>query len=458
MQKVENTVDSRPCIYFITTYKARDFEGNALVGYLLEKQYGFRVEYMTQYYFEQKIIAHKPVAVILDHLAWNHKIAFLKFLRALNIAVILYPTEGYYEDMAYMEQILGKRFIPSPLLDQYLLWGTDMRDYLFAHPNYKAEQDKMTVTGHARFDYLLNPKLRHVAGLENLRSEFDVPEQATVVTYMSTFSYQGYDFDDFNARYGKNANFTLGEVRAIYEDQQKLFKNHVTLIKQVAEQLGDSVFLFFKTHPAEKYIDNYAPYFGHLKNVAVIKDRDVKPFLFYSDYIIQRNCTTATETWMFGKQTIQLVDDQYMDPSWAEHETFSQFAKNAAEVVGIIQGRQTHPLSASDLTRFLMRKFGPSDGLAHERVAAAIAKTLEGRDFDATRKSIDDFKQKFERRPAARLRRLLRLPVEVPLKPKYFLSYLTKRIQKQVTSAPQAERDISTEEVLQQYEKIKLYL
>lgn len=451
---MRTTIDNRPCIYFITTYKARDFEGNALVGLLLEQRYGFRVEYMTQYYFEQKIIAHKPVAVILDHLAWNHKIAFLKFLRSLNIAVILYPTEGYYEDMAYMEQILGKRFIPSPLLDQYLLWGTDMRDFLFSHPNYKAEQDKMTITGHARFDYLLNPKLRHLAGKENIRQEYAVPEQATLVTYMSTFSYQGYDFDDFNARYGKNANFTLAEVRAIFDDQQKLFKNHVALVKQVAEQMGDSVFIFFKTHPAEKYIENYAPHFGHLKNVVVIKDRDVKPFLFYSDYIIQRNCTTATETWMFGKQTIQLVDDDYMDPSWAEHDTFSQFAKSASAVVAILQEGRKRTYSTDAIESFLMRKFGPADGRAHERVAAAIAKTLDGRDFETTWAAIERYAQQFEHRPAARLRKLFRIPVEVPLKPKYLWSYLTKRIKKQGASAPQTERDITVEEVREQYRRI----
>jgi surface carbohydrate biosynthesis protein len=382
----------------------------------------------------------------------------LKFLRALNIAVILYPTEGYYEDMVYMEQILGKRFVKSPLLDQYLLWGTDMQQFLTGHPNYKAEVDKMTVTGHARFDYLLHPKLRELSGADNLREEFRIPAKAKVLTYMSTFSYQGYDFEDFNRRYGKSANFTEAEVRAIYNDQQQLFANHVTLIKQVAEKLGSEVFIFFKTHPAEKYIENYEPHFKGLHNLVVIKDRDVKPFLYYSDYIIQRNCTTATETWMFGKQTIQLVDATYMDPSWAEHDTFSQFAKTADEVVEIVREGRVRAYSAADLAVFLKRKFGPADGKAHVRVAAAIAKTLANADFEKTKAAIRAFEVAFNNRPAARFRKLLRLPAELPLRPKYFVSYLTQRFKKQGNVAPKTERDITAQEVLEQYEKIKLFL
>ena len=56
-------------VLFITTYKARDFEGNALVGYYLYKNYAVESQFIHGYSVKQEIEKLKPAVLIMDHLA-----------------------------------------------------------------------------------------------------------------------------------------------------------------------------------------------------------------------------------------------------------------------------------------------------------------------------------------------------------------------------------------------------
>lgn len=411
-------------IYCITPYVARDFEGNALLGHYIKSKYNIDVIFLTQYNWEKKIIKYKPVAVIIDHLAWNHKIDFLHKLQELKIRVYIYPTEGYYQDMGYIEHVLGNRFIANPKLDLYLLWGNDMADRLKLNDDLKDERLKMHITGHVRFDYLLNPKLHPLALKDNLRKEFNIPSNVRVVTYMSTTSYQGYPFKRFMKRYGKNANFNLDEITLIHQDNQIRWNNHIAIIQELARSLKDDVFIFWKAHPAEEYLSNYEKAFSGLSNVKLITQRDVKPFLHFSDYILQYNCTTATEAWMLGKQTIQIADAQYLDKQYLEHDKFSITVSNANELINVIKNGEKKRYKKEELNFFLTRKYGYLDGLAHKRAGDTIAADIAAVNHEQIFQAIEQYALLFNNRPAARLKRIFHIPEDIPLKPAHFLRFI----------------------------------
>ena len=147
-------------LLFITTYKARDFEGNGLIGYYLKKNYNIEVVYTSGYKILDKIITHKPVGIVFDHLTWNHKVKLLNDCKALGLKTIYYPTEGYYPDMTSFDYGVGLKFTDNPKMTKYLLWGSDMMDRIKCLDVFANQLDSFVITGAARFDYYLNEDLK----------------------------------------------------------------------------------------------------------------------------------------------------------------------------------------------------------------------------------------------------------------------------------------------------------
>ncbi|MEP6616501.1 MAG: surface carbohydrate biosynthesis protein [Ginsengibacter sp.] len=446
-------------ILFITTYKARDFEGNGLIGYYLKKNYGIDVIYSSGYKILNKIVLHKPVAIVFDHLTWNHKVELLKNCKALGLKTIYYPTEGYYPDMTAFDYGIGLRFIDNPRMTKYLLWGSDMMGRVKCLPVFANDLESFVITGSARFDYYLNEHLKKlvVPKIEFLQKH-GVEGNPAIITYMSTSPYQGYTFEDFRSRYKKNAGYAEDEIIMHYDDQQKLFVNHVNIIRKLAIELGPQYYFFYKTHPAETYFDNYKKYFGDLPNVQLIINEDVKPFIFHSDLVLQRNCTTAVESWMMGKKVIQIEDDKYVAETYNEHKTNSVICKNYDEVKLEVEAVRTST-GKRDVSNdpFLLGKFGYLDGMSHERVGNEIGKIItsmtESEEKDILIK-IQQYKSSQDKLPQNRVKDLLGISRTRTLHPVSIMRVIKQKINPPKKNK-KGEVDVQVQAVSELYDKLE---
>ena len=136
------------------------------------------------------------------------------------------------------------------------------------------------------------------------------------------------------------------------------------------------MYLLYRTHPSEAFIDRYDSIFKDIKNIIIISGGSVLPFIFHSDLILQRNCTTALESWLAGKSTVQLEDDDYFGvPSAPEHNEFSHTIRNIDELDHLIRSK-SYKTKTAGLKLFLENNFHLIDGKAHIRISEEIQKCL----------------------------------------------------------------------------------
>ena len=79
-------------VVFITTYKARDFQGNGLVGHYLKKHSNIDSFFVLGYGVKKAILSIKPAVLLMDHLVWDHKQELAIFASSLWVTVVLFFT------------------------------------------------------------------------------------------------------------------------------------------------------------------------------------------------------------------------------------------------------------------------------------------------------------------------------------------------------------------------------
>ena len=441
-------------IIFITTYKARDFHGNALVGFYLKSKFNIDSFFIHGYGVEKEILRIKPSVLVVDHLVWDHKKKLTKWASSIGIRVVLLFTEGYYKDITSFDKIFGHPNASELGISAYYVWNEKMIKRVKELYYDQEYIDLFKITGNPRFDFLMNNKLKKIGlSKENFYAKYNLEKFNSIITYMSTTPYQGYDFEKFHFRYKNKAKYTEEIIRSIYDDNQKQFKNHVTIIRDLA-LANPTTFFFYKTHPSEAYIYNYDEFFNDVSNVLLIINESVKPFLQFSDLVLQRNCTTALESWLLGKPVVQLDDADYNNATYEEHYKYSYILKSFEEVNSFIKETKYANWDNKDVNIFLKEIFGALDGLAHERVALEIYKTIENwneEDQSNLEKKLSQFKSEDDKRLPNKIKDLLGLKRTFSLRPHVYLRRILSS--KEIKNSDN-EVNIAEEEVNEFYKKL----
>lgn len=445
-------------VLFITTYKARDFHGNALVGYYLKSKFNIDSFFIHGYGVEKEVLRIKPSVLVMDHLVWDHKKKLAKWASSIGVRVVLLFTEGYYKDITSFDKIFGHPNASELGVTAYCVWNERMIKRV-KDLNYNQNFiDKFIITGNPRFDFLTNTSLHNFGISKNdFYLKYNLNKYSKVITYMSTTPYQGYTFEKFHYRYKNKAKYSDEKIKSFYEDNQKQFINHTNIIRSVA-LANPSICFFYKTHPSEAYIANYDKIFNNITNVKLIVNEDVKPFLQHSDLLMQRNCTTALESWLIGKPVIQLDDYSYNSQTYEEHKRYSYIVKNFEELNLFLNDMNYSKWDVKDVNVFLKDVFGELDGLAHQRVAVLIQQIVN--DWDKNNqleleKNLIKYKFDDDNRLPNKIKDLLGLKRSFSLRPKVYMKRFFSNKEKKNS---ENEVNITDEEVLEFYKKISCFI
>jgi hypothetical protein len=221
---------------------------------------------------------------------------------------------------------------------------------------------------------------------------------------------------------------------------------------------GPGYYFFYKTHPAETYLNNYDQYFGDLPNVKLIFNADVKPFILHSDLILQRNCTTAVESWMAGKKVIQINDDKYLSGSYDEHQANSIICNTYEEVKQQLESLQLNE-PGRDIRQdpFLLRKFGFLDGRSHVRVGTAmgdVVASVPTNEMTEIFKNIDNYKLQQDRLFQNRVKDFFKIPRNKTLRPSSLIRVIKDKINPP-KKYRNSEVDVLVPEVNELYNKLQ---
>jgi surface carbohydrate biosynthesis protein len=196
-------------------------------------------------------------------------------------------------DRASFEKYVAWRLDASVLSsDDYVCtWGDAQRDF---YRTKHVAPDKVRTTGHPRFD-LYDPEHRayyddDVAKLRARYGEFilfntNFPHSNNALGVGEVFkSADWYNHDDVDAR----MNHFTGWAHQVH-----LLANLVKLVNAMAVKWPNKT-IVVRPHPNEDW-GYYETIFYDLKNVVVVHEGSVGPWLFASNVLIHHACTTAIE-------------------------------------------------------------------------------------------------------------------------------------------------------------------
>jgi surface carbohydrate biosynthesis protein len=307
-------------ILIAVDHKWRDLAGHVYAGLLLE-QLGHEVHYARNNQEKNFISTIKPDLVLMNHLIPPNKQKFAKYLQSQNIRVVILPTEGM-PTLAGMRNHMGGKGCDLSGVDLHFVWNQPMADIL--RENQTLADDKIVVAGVPRFDFYKEPLKAILLTKAAFLKKYELDSRYPLITFATNFTQASFhtsnqDFYLRNAnKYGRDKVLEelYGDLSDVpkrdYISRELFLKAFVSLVQNFAE-----VNFALKLHPTEDH-----QYYKDLlskdlsssaSRVRIIAHEYSWDVLNATDIELNRSCTTAIESWLLGKPTIemQLNPDEY---------------------------------------------------------------------------------------------------------------------------------------------------
>jgi len=346
-------------ILIAVDHKWRDLAGYVYAGLLLERL-GHRVHYVRNNLEKHYITSIKPNLVLMNHLNPAKKQEFAKYLQRQNIRVAIMPTEGIPTLEGMRRSFVGGKDCDMSGVDLHFVWNQPMADIL--GENQTLADHKIAVVGVPRFDFYKKPVSSILLTKSAFLKKYELDTRYPLVTFATNFTQASFhtanqDFYLRNAiKYGRDKAFeelfgNLNEVpKRDFMSREIFLEAFVTLVRNFPE-----VNFVLKLHPSEDH-----QFYKDLINknlsssasrVKIIVHEYIWDVLNATDIQLNRSCTTAIESWLLGKPTIEMQlnpDEYYFSP---EHASGSDIVHSSDELVEKV----SHYLSGAPVAQNLQQ-------------------------------------------------------------------------------------------------------
>lgn len=296
----------------------------------------------------------------MNHLNPAKKQEFAKYLQRQNIRVAIMPTEGIPTLEGMRRSFVGGKDCDMSGVDLHFVWNQPMADIL--RENQTLADDKIVVVGVPRFDFYKKPVSSILLTKSAFLKKYELDTRYPLVTFATNFTQASFhtanqDFYLRNAiKYGRDKAFeelfgNLNEVpKRDFMSREIFLEAFVTLVRNFPE-----VNFVLKLHPSEDH-----QFYKDLINknlsssasrVKIIVHEYIWDVLNATDIQLNRSCTTAIESWLLGKPTIEMQlnpDEYYFSP---EHASGSDIVHSSDELVEKV----SHYLSGAPVAQNLQQ-------------------------------------------------------------------------------------------------------
>ncbi|MES2808157.1 MAG: surface carbohydrate biosynthesis protein [Bacteroidota bacterium] len=224
-------------------------------------------------------------------------------LKKHNFNIIYLHEEGavYLGEEKDWKQVLNNQYNASffDKEDAICVWG----DFQKAHDVSRTQDILVTATGHPRFD-LYKPEWNAYFDQEltNIKSSYNdyilingnygVYNHGIGVHYIFS-DKASYQVDDVENRMRRVAFYTYSGIQCMYM---------IRLTHTLAIKFPQKNFIY-RPHPSENH-SYYKHIFNGVKNIHVVHDGPVAPWIIGAEAVIHDGCTTAIEAFIAGKPVI----------------------------------------------------------------------------------------------------------------------------------------------------------
>lgn len=371
-------------IHLLCDHKWRDLPNLSAVKTHLEKL-GHTVLLSATKDACAMITAFRPHCVVLNHLFSEFNRNLVRRLKASGVTIVILPTEGA---MRPELRSLGEgEFSDFRLADLILAWSQPSAESIRQRWGFDAEQ--VPVAGCGRLDFYHQDFSWVLETRESFCKKYGLDDSRPIVTWATQYVYAdvGTSMESPNFSKWQREFADVGATKC-YE-RIGVAPIQIPLIHSRGREMAAKAFFsltkalpkvqfLIKPHPVEEleYYNRLIKESG-CENVRFCPATYIWNVLNSTDIQLHRQCTTAVETWMWNKPTIEMAMDIVPEMTWKDREDGSDVATDAEALVDLVSHYLSDPaINETQLAhrwKHINKWFGPTDGRRCLEIAEMIS-------------------------------------------------------------------------------------
>lgn len=266
----------------------RDLEGLVLLSKKLAER-GLKTFLVPMYTQPYEVPAISPDMVILNY-ARKSNFELIRSYKKAGMLIGILDTEGgvWDSDKQFIDSIDTRTF---PYIDFYCLWGEAQCEAFKKYTDFP--RSKLFVTGCPRFDFYKDPLLKAM--------EYDYSSLKPFILIASSFALANPKFVSPGKEIENmvQCGYSRGVAETRMNDEIRCRKLLKDLVKIIAKKFSNLNFII-RAHPFEADTD-YKVEFNNLKNIHVINNGVIGPWIRDAKIIIHFNSSIAIDARLMNK-------------------------------------------------------------------------------------------------------------------------------------------------------------
>ncbi|WP_412478028.1 surface carbohydrate biosynthesis protein [Azonexus sp. IMCC34839] len=365
-------------------HKWRDLAAYVLLGLELEAR-GLEVKFCRNTLERFFIEYHQPDAIVLNQVLSTQSEVLTREWAERGVGVYILPTEGIPTLSGIYKYAVGG-FSDLSGVRRIYCWNDVARDALLENKTIRADQ--LFTLGVPRFDFYSSSFRRALLSRDEFNAKYGLSNDRKNLLIATNFTQADFHFSrkDFLLEDAKNLGYgkVMDDLGIGVEECARLdYESRELLIDSVKKFIasGLDANIILKLHPSESYEFYAGALVEQRGKVTIISQELIWDVLVNCDVEIKRSCTTAFESWILGKPTIEF---RLHPHEWYQseiHSCGSFISTNYEELVAATLSALTSP---AEFTKeyierresVLDRYCGKRDGLRTVELADDLAKDV----------------------------------------------------------------------------------
>lgn len=365
-------------VIILVDSKTRDLDVATLIAHHLRDR-GIECHLEPLEAFRAVLAAYRPKMIIFNHLMASHLVAWSQRLAEMGVLTAVLPNEGIFYDREQLEYYAGRHHNGAHI-DYFFCWNDIHRRAILDQGLHGRAQ--VEVVGVPRFDFYFEPWSRVIY---RPKPEPAVRPKVLFCTNFGTAYFWKLPreqadklFAPWKGRIGIYSEYWRS-IEAQWNSRERAFGFLNALVE------ADKYEILLRPHPMEE-TSIYERWLETLpaarrQHISMNATSNITPLILDCDLQIScETCTTALESWIAGKPTIELLFDR--DQLWYFEEPARGNipCSEPARLVELVDRGLNEPLPTeiAEARRNHLEKWcSTPDGMSSERIADILARDLQ---------------------------------------------------------------------------------